>query len=378
MRASEIRYRRLFEAARDGILILDPSTRKITDANPFMTELLGYPHAELLGKELWEIGLLQDEKASQAAFQELQQRHFIRYEDLPLQTKGGQRHEVEFVSNLYDEDGRAVIQCNIRDITERKGVERDLQAAKDVISQHATQLESLVNERTRQLRETIGELEGFSYSVSHDMRAPLRAMQSFASYLAEEYGDKLDEKGVNYIQQIRRSAVRLDRLIQDVLSYTKILHSPVPMEPVDLDRLVRDIIVTYPNGEPVKPQIQITGKLPKVLGNEALLTQCVSNLLSNGTKFVSPGTTPHVRISAEVREGSMIRVWFKDNGIGIACENHARIFRLFERIHPETTYEGTGIGLTIVRKAIERMGAQVGFESTLGKGSNFWIELKKG
>src|ERR1043166_5654184 len=118
--SSEIRYRRLFEAARDGILILDPVTRKITDANPFMTELLGYSHKELLGKELWQIGLLKDEKASQAAFRELQRKHFIRYENLPLQNKGGQHHEVEFVSNIYEEDGRKVIQCNIRDITERK------------------------------------------------------------------------------------------------------------------------------------------------------------------------------------------------------------------------------------------------------------------
>ena len=98
MRTSEIRYRRLFEAARDGILILDPDTRKITDANPFMTELLGYRHEELLGKELWEIGLLKDEEASREAFRELRENHYIRYEDLPLQTKAGQRHEVEFVS----------------------------------------------------------------------------------------------------------------------------------------------------------------------------------------------------------------------------------------------------------------------------------------
>ena len=124
MQASEIRYRRLFEAARDGILILYPDTRTITDANPFMTELLGYPREELLGKELWEIGLLKDEEASRAAFRELQKKHFIRYEDLPLQNKQGQRREVEFVSNLYMENGREVIQCNIRDITERKRAEQ--------------------------------------------------------------------------------------------------------------------------------------------------------------------------------------------------------------------------------------------------------------
>jgi len=117
IRSTELRYRRLFEAARDGILIVDPDSRKITDSNPFMTELLGYTHAELLGKELWEIGLLKDEKASQAAFLELQHKHFIRYEDLPLQNKTGQTRQVEFVSNLYDEAGRKVIQCNIRDIT---------------------------------------------------------------------------------------------------------------------------------------------------------------------------------------------------------------------------------------------------------------------
>jgi PAS domain S-box-containing protein len=511
MRASEIRYRRLFEAARDGILIVDPTTRKITDANPFMSELLGYPHGELLGKELWEIGLLKDEKASRSAFGELQKNHFIRYEDLPLQNKAGQRHEVEFVSNLYDEDGRKVIQCNIRDITERKRAEgalqgsekrfralfemgpvavyscdasgtiqefnqravelwgrepklsnaserfcgsfklydskgnlvphaqcpmgevlsgklaaardvevvierpdgsriicvvnvvplknkqgeitgaincfyditarkedeRNLLAAKDAIGQHALDLERVVAERTAELRDMIGELQGFSYSVSHDMRAPLRAMQSFASYLVDEYSDKLDEQGVNYLHQIMRSAVRLDRLIQDVLSYTRILNSKLPLERVDLDRLVRDLIEVFPNGQPIKPEIQIKDPLPHVSGNEALLAQCVSNLLSNGAKFVSPGTTPHLEISAEAVDDASIRVWFKDNGIGIAPKNHNRIFGLFERIHSDTEYEGTGIGLSIVRKAIERMGAQVGFDSEPGKGSNFWIQLKR-
>ena len=375
---SEIRYRRLFEAARDGILILDPISRKITDANPFMSELLGYSHGELLGRELWEIGLLKDEKASRSAFRELLKKHFIRYEDLPLQNKSGERHEVEFVSNLYDEDGRGVIQCNIRDITARKEDERILMAAKSQIASHAVELEKVVVERTVELRELIGELEGFSYSVSHDMRAPLRAMQSFAQYLVEEYGNKLDERGVNYLQQIMRSAVRLDRLIQDVLSYTRILHTKLPMEQVDLDLLVRDIVETFPNGQPIKPQIQIKGRLPKVIGNEALLAQCISNLLSNGAKFVSPGTTPRLEVSSEAVPDASVRVWVKDNGIGIAPKDHERIFRLFERVHPASQYEGTGIGLTILRKAIERMGAHAGFESKLGEGSKFWIQLKKG
>jgi len=144
LRTSEIRYRRLFESARDGILIVDPCTRKITDANPFMSELLGYEHDELLNKELWEIGLLKDEKASRQAFRELQRKHFIRYEDLPLQTKDEKRIEVEFVSNVYEVDGAKVIQCNIRDVTDRKRAEAALQEAHD-------RLEARVTERTAEL-----------------------------------------------------------------------------------------------------------------------------------------------------------------------------------------------------------------------------------
>jgi signal transduction histidine kinase len=200
-------------------------------------------------------------------------------------------------------------------------------------------------------------------------------MQSFASFLKEEYGDKLDPRGINYLEQIMRSSTRLDHLIQDVLSYTRILHAPLPMLSVDLDRLVRDIVETS-HGQSAKSSISVTGPLPKVIGNEALLTQVISNLLSNGLKFVSRGTIPHVEIKAEEIDDS---VWikFRDNGIGIAREDHNRIFRLFERINAPSEYEGTGIGLTIVRKAVERMGAQLGFESEPGKGSNFWVQLKK-
>ncbi len=376
MRVNEIRYRRLFEAARDGILLLDPGTRKIVDANPFMSELLSYPHEELLGKELWEIGLLKDEEASRTAFRELQEKHYIRYENLPLQTKRGQRRDVEFVSNIYEEDGRNIIQCNVRDITERKRVEDALHLAKDQLADQAAKLESLVGERTAKLQETVAELQAFSYSVSHDLRAPLRSMRGFAQILVDDYGSKLDEQGASYLQQIIRSSSRLDRLIQDVLSYSKVLHAKGLVRPVDLDGLVRDMIATYPNGR--KAEFHIQGKLPTVSGNEAFLTQCFSNLLGNASKFVTEGTIPRVEIHAEDREPSMVRVWIEDNGIGIAPEDHERVFRMFERVNLATEYEGTGIGLTIVRKAAERMGAQVGFESELGKGSRFWIQFQKG
>jgi signal transduction histidine kinase len=156
-----------------------------------------------------------------------------------------------------------------------------------------------------------------------------------------------------------------------------VLRAEAPMTRVNLGRLTCDLIEAQSPTARSGAEILIEGSLPPVLGNEALLTQCITNLLSNALKFVSPGTIPRVRIWAETARGEA-RVWFEDNGIGIAPENHARIFRMFERIHPASEYEGTGIGLTIVRKAVERMGAQIGLQSDLGKGSKFWIQLAKG
>jgi PAS domain S-box-containing protein len=375
LRVSEIRYRRLFETARDGVLLLDPDTRKITDVNPFMIEFLGYTHREFVGKELWEIGLLKDHLASQEMFRELREKHYIRYEDLPLQSVAGRTRQVEVVANLYQEDTHSVIQCNIRDITERKQAERELVAAKNEISRHAADLQEKVTERTAQLRETIGELEAFSYSISHDMRSPLLAMRGFAEILLRNYSTQLDAKGISYLEKIGVAAGRMDTLIQEVLAYTRVLRAEVHIETVDLDALVRQVIETYPRLQTACVEIRIQGVLPKVLGGEASLAQCLSNLLTNAVKFVAPETKPRVNIRAETRAGD-IRLWVEDNGIGIAPTDQLRIFKMFERLDRPAAYEGTGLGLTIVRKAVERMGGQMGVESEVGRGSKFWIQLK--
>jgi signal transduction histidine kinase len=199
-------------------------------------------------------------------------------------------------------------------------------------------------------------------------------MQGFSQILCEEHAGQLDEVGKEYLWRIERAAGRLDRLIQDVLSYTRILRAPVPLASIDLDALVRDIIATYPNFRPEHAEISIDGKLAAVLGNEAFLTQCLSNLLGNAVKFQAKGNTPRVRIWSEPR-GTETRVWVEDNGIGIHAQHHKRIFGLFEQVNAPSQYEGTGVGLTIMRKAIERMQGTYGFESDPGHGSKFWLQL---
>ena len=169
------------------------------------------------------------------------------------------------------------------------------------------------------------------------------------------------------------AAGRMDQLIQDVLSYTRVLRGEVNVAPVDPDFLVREVTI-YPQLHTGNGEIQIIA-LPKALGAETSLAQCISNLLSNAVKFVPEGTKPQVTVRAEAVGGD-VRLWVEDNGRGIAPEDQARIFKMFERVDRAIAYEGTGIGLAIVRKAMERMGGQLGVESEPGLGSKFWIQLK--
>jgi signal transduction histidine kinase len=252
--------------------------------------------------------------------------------------------------------------------------ERDaaLQDAHQKLHEHAQDLEKRVAERTAQLRGTISELESFSYSISHDMRAPLRAMQGYAHLLLEEYANRLEPQGREYLQRIARTSSRLDVLIQDVLCYGRISRDEMELQPVSLQKIVEDVLQQYPALH--EADIVIQRPLPSVRAHEASLTQLISNLIDNAAKFVRPGEKPKIRIWTEKHE-DRVRLFVEDHGIGIAEKDVNRIFDIFERVHDDKTYEGTGIGLSIVKKAAERMGGSVGLKSALNQGSVFWVEL---
>ena len=235
-------------------------------------------------------------------------------------------------------------------------------------------LESLVDERTRSLREAIAQMEEFSYSVSHDLRAPVRAIHGYANALIDDYRDQLDTHAHTYLERIVRSSERMDRLIQDILVYSRLSRREIQLEPVSLSKLISEIIFQYPEMQSPQAEIRVVEPLASVIAHEPSLSQAISNLLGNAVKFVPPGRVPQVRIWTETRDGG-VRLWIEDNGIGIDPVHQSRLFGMFERIHGGTTYEGTGIGLAIVRKAAERMNGQTGVESDGHTGSRFWIQL---
>lgn len=236
-----------------------------------------------------------------------------------------------------------------------------------------TELDRLVKDRTRELQDLVNELEHFSYTITHDLRAPLRAMQGFAGMLGEGCGPALDPENREYLTRIHTAAARMDRLITDSLNYSRSMRQELPLEPIAVGQLLRGIVDSYPILQAPHALITLADDWPTILGNEAGLTQCFSNLLNNAVKFVPRGRLPEVRLSAETR-GDRVRVWIEDNGIGISTDMQSRLFIMFQRL--DKSYEGTGVGLALVKKVAERMGGSVGLESTPGVGSRFWLELR--
>lgn len=370
---ARLEWERTFDSVPDLIAILDPQHR-IVRVNKAMAERLGTNPESCLG---------------QICF------HCVHGTGRPpdacphvLTMRDGKEHLAEVFEErlggdflvsttpVFDTDGTLLGSVHVaRDITQQKKAEKALRDAKEQLARANEELERKVQERTAKLEEMVADLETLSYSMAHDMRGPLRAMQGMAAALLEDYAERLEPEGKDFLQRIMGAAVRQDQLVRDILNYSQIARRKIELHTVDLDQLARSVIQQYPNLEANASRIEILRPLGSVRGHDLSLGQCLSNLLDNALKFVRPGVQPRIRMRTE-RRGEWVRFWVEDNGIGIPEKHQTRIFRLFERLHTRDQFEGTGIGLAVVKKAVERMGGLLGVDSVPGEGSRFWIELR--
>ena len=345
----------------DFAYTLSPEGRFLYINNALLS-LWGLPLAEAVGKNFFELGYPPD----------LATRLQTQIEAV-VATKAPVRDQTPYLSpsgviGYYDYIFTPVLGPD-GTVSLISGITRDISDSQ----KHAGELEELVKERTARLQETIAELESYSYSISHDLRGPLRAMQSFAEALREDCAAQIGPIGQDYIRRIVAAAERMDRIIQDVLVHSRLSRSEMPLEILRLEEFIPSLIEAYPAFQQTQAEIRVERPMPSVVANHAALTQCVANLIGNATKFVASGVQPKVSISSRVA-GDRVYVSIADNGIGIAEKDREIIFDAFRRLNP--AYEGTGIGLAIVRRAVERMGGRVTVASAPEGGSVFTLDLQ--
>jgi PAS domain S-box-containing protein len=360
LKDSELRFRRLFLTAKDGILILDAALGTIIEANPFMCGLLGYDLGDFLGKELWEIGLFQDKEASRAAYQELRENGYIRYEHLPLKTKGGDEVEVEFVSNLYTVGDRRVAQCNIRDITERSRLERQAKA----------QAAALADLHRRK--------DEFLAMLSHELRNPLSPILNAVHLLRLQGGENLIQREARDI--IERQVGQLSHLVDDLLEVARFTSGKILLHPARLD--MRGVVERAV--ESARPLIDrrrhvLTVDIPDgpiwLQADPARLEQVVVNLLNNAAKYTDEGGQIWLGLR---RDGHEMVLSVRDSGIGIDLKQFPDIFDLFTQAARslDRAQGGLGIGLSLVQRLVEmHRGTVEAHSDGLGRGSEFTVRL---
>ncbi len=344
----------LLEAAPYAILGVDGEGR-VRLANAQAQKMFGYPRGEMEGKHVEALMpdrfRVQHEGHRNGFFESPRPRPMGAGLELVGRRKDGSEFPVD-VSLTSVETGRGRLAAAfIRDITDRKRQEDQLRLANT-------------------------DLESFSHTISHDLRTPLRSMRGFSRALIEDYTDRLDATGVDYLRRIDRAGASMERLIDDLLEYSRIGRREVQTRRVPLEAAIADVL--RPLAQEValtRATVEVVRPLHEVEAEPQLLGQALANFITNALKYVPRGVAPVVRLSSEER-GEWVRITVEDHGLGISAEHFAQIWKPFERLHPKGEYPGTGVGLAIVQRAVERMGGRVGVESEPGSGSRFWIELR--
>ena len=369
LHASEMRYRRLFETAQDGILLLNAQSGQIEDVNPFLIKMLGYSHAEFLGKKLWEVGAFIDTVQCKSMFELLQTTGYVRYDDMPLKTRQGRLIDVEFVSNAYDCAGTRVIQCNVRDISLHKAAEMHL--------------------RTQELAKQAAEAanaakSAFLSNMSHEIRTPLGAITGLAYLIRRSH---VTAQQADWLTKIDAAGKHLLTLIDAILDMSKIDAGKVTLEAVNVNvpgivATVAALLGDQAHAKHLALLVQRSSVPAELVGDPGRLQQALLNIAANAVKFTEHGS---VTLRALCDPGDqddagslLVRFEVQDTGIGISPQVLPRLFSPFEQADNSTTrlYGGTGLGLAIVKQLAQLMGGAVGARSTPGEGSTFWFTAR--
>lgn len=366
LRESELRYRTLFESAPVGILVSTYEGQAIV-SNTHLLELLNMPSRE----DLVRFNLrnaYRDPAERVALMEKLRHDGIVREYETKLKGAGESYTDVIMTMNRIVYAGEETILTVIQDITWRKQAEEELRRAHD-------DLELRVRERTLQLEMANKELESFSYSVSHDLRAPLRAINGYARILEEDFGGRLDEEGHKVVEVICREANTMGQLIDGLLHFSRLGRQPLKISTVDLARLVAEVFQKLRQEDPRRHIEWHLAPLSPAMGDPVLLKQVWMNLLDNALKFTR-GTEPAVIEAGESRQGEETVYYVRDNGAGFDMQYADKLFGVFQRLHSQEEFEGTGVGLALVHRIVSRHGGRVWAEGSPGNGAVFYFTLK--
>lgn len=343
--AAEIRYRRMFESARDLILVLDADTGGIIDVNPQFCQVTGYPKPALMGRVFPDTAPFAGSKEAAALLQRVLREEEVRHDSVAMRTRDGRELVVCIVANLYRIQDKRYVQVNIRDMTEERNYQE-------------------------QLRRYNLDLQQFAFAASHDLQEPLRTVTVYLQLLRRELGDGLNETAGGYVEYVASAAERMRQMVLDLLAWSQVAHAEIRAAPVSVEVVLASAIMN------LQMAIQSTGAritfdpLPAVLMDRTLLLQLLQNLLGNAIKYRGP-EPPAIHLSARLAGAEWI-ISIRDNGIGIEPRYTEHIFTVFKRLHGRE-FPGTGIGLSIAKRIVERHGGRIWVESELGKGSTFYF-----
>jgi PAS domain S-box-containing protein len=363
----EEKFAKAFHSAPYAITLTRPSDGKIVEVNETFFSITGYDRTEVMGKNTVDLRLWEHDQDRAAAVDALLKTGKVHGKEFSFRRKNGEALTGLFSAEVITIDGEKNILSSIGDITDRKRAEEDVRRLNE-------ELESRVLQRMAQLEASNREVESFSYSVSHDLRSPLRSIDGFSQALLEEYGDKLNDTGKGYLDRVRKATQKMGLLIDDLLKLLKVTRSEFHPESIDLSSMVRVIAEGHQKGNPDRA-VDVTVQVGiMVQGDPYLLKIAMANLLDNAWKFTDNTAHPRIEFGAVAKDGETF-YFIKDNGVGFDMTYVDKLFGAFQRLHASHEFPGTGIGLATVQRIIARHRGRIWAEGEVGKGATVWFTL---